>query len=327
MKTKIKSFAKSTISYPLPSLIFMQQESWRQFWEEELKDLLTEVSPIRDYTGKEFELDFLNYELGKPNYPTGFAARENNDSYEATLRVNVRLKNLKTKRVQEQEISFGDFPILTDKGTFILNGVERVVISQLTRSPGVFFPLNINKGKRCFAAKIIPNRGSWLELETEATGVINVKIDRKRKVSAATLLKALGGYNDDDIRQIFTGFDTGEVSYIEETLKKDITNNQEEALLEIYQRLRAGEMSNPDAAKELIFNMFFNFDRYDLSKVGRWKMWSRVPGLKPKKEIEIGKEERVLSVHDIIAVMSSVISTNANRERMADTNRIAQLNL
>jgi len=318
MKTKIKSFAKSTISYPLPSLIFMQQESWRQFWEEELKDLLTEVSPIRDYTGKEFELDFLNYELGKPNYPTGFAARENNDSYEATLRVNVRLKNLKTKRVQEQEISFGDFPILTDKGTFILNGVERVVISQLTRSPGVFFPLNINKGKRCFAAKIIPNRGSWLELETEATGVINVKIDRKRKVSAATLLKALGGYNDDDIRQIFTGFDTGEVSYIEETLKKDITNNQEEALLEIYQRLRAGEMSNPDAAKELIFNMFFNFDRYDLSKVGRWKMWSRVPGLKPKKEIEIGKEERVLSVDDIIAVMKEIIRLNNDPRAVAD---------
>ncbi|MDD3386528.1 MAG: DNA-directed RNA polymerase subunit beta [Candidatus Pacebacteria bacterium] len=318
MKTKIKSFAKSTISYPLPSLIFMQQESWRQFWEEELKDLFTEVSPIKDYTGKEFELDFLNYELGKPNYPTGFAARENNDSYEAPLRVNVRLKNLKTKRVQEQEIFFGNFPILTDKGTFILNGVERVVISQLTRSPGVFFPLNINKGKRCFAAKIIPNRGSWLEFETEATGVINVKIDRKRKVSAVTLLKALGGYNDDDIRQMFTGFDNGEVSYIEETIKKDITNSQEEALLEIYQRLRAGEMSNPDAAKELIFNMFFNFDRYDLSRVGRWKMWSRVPGLKPKKEIEIGKEERVLSVNDIVAVIKEIIRLNNDPRSVAD---------
>jgi DNA-directed RNA polymerase subunit beta len=133
MKTKIKSFAKSKISYPLPSLIFMQQESWRQFWEEELKELFREVSPIKDYTGKEFELDFLGYELGDPNYPNGFIARENNDSYEAPLRVKVRLKNLKTKRSQEQEIFFGNFPLLTDKGTFILNGVERVVISQLAK--------------------------------------------------------------------------------------------------------------------------------------------------------------------------------------------------
>jgi len=316
MKTKIKSFAKSKISYPLPSLIFMQQESWRHFWEEELKELFNEVSPIKDYTGKEFELDFLGYELGNPNYPTGFAARENNDSYEAPLRVKVRLRNLKTKRSQEQEIFFGNFPLLTDKGTFVLNGVERVVISQLTRSPGVFFPLNITKGKRCFAAKIIPNRGSWLEFETEATGVLSVKIDRKRKLPATTLLKALGGFNDDDIRQMFTGFDAGEISFIEETIKKDVTNNQEEALLEIYQRLRAGEMANPDAAKELIFNMFFNFDRYDLSKVGRWKMWSRVPGLKSKEEIN--KEDRVLSVDDIVAVMKEIIRLNNDPRAVAD---------
>ncbi|MDD3969876.1 MAG: DNA-directed RNA polymerase subunit beta [Candidatus Pacebacteria bacterium] len=316
MKTKIKSFAKSKISYPLPSLIFMQQESWRQFWEEELKELFSEVSPIRDYTGKEFELDFLSYELGKPNYATGFAARENNDSYEAPLRVKVRLKNLKTKRAQEQEIFFGNFPLLTDKGTFVLNGVERVVISQLTRSPGVFFPLNITKGKRCFAAKVIPNRGSWLEFETEASGVISVKIDRKRKLPATTILKGLGGFNDDDIRQIFTGFDAGEISYIEETIKKDVTNNQEEALLEMYQRLRAGEMANPDAAKELIFNMFFNFDRYDMSRVGRWKMWSRVPGLKAKDIIE--KEDRVLSVDDIVAVMKEIIRLNNDPRAVAD---------
>jgi len=318
MKIKIKSFAKSNISYPLPSLIFMQQESWRQFWEEELKDLFAEVSPIRDYTGKEFELEFLNYSLGNPNYTSGFAARENNDSYEAPLRVTVRLNNLKTKRSQDQEIFFGNFPLLTDKGTFVLNGVERVVISQLTRSPGVFFPLNINKGKRCFAAKIIPNRGSWLEFETEASGVLTVKIDRKRKIPAVTLLKALGGYNDDDIRNMFVGFDNGEVSFIEETIKKDITNSQEEALLEIYQRLRSGEMANPDAAKELIFNMFFNFDRYDLSKVGRWKTWSRLPDLKPKKDREITKEDRVLSVNDLVSVMKEVIRLNNDPRAVAD---------
>ncbi|MFZ3054837.1 MAG: DNA-directed RNA polymerase subunit beta [Minisyncoccales bacterium] len=318
MKIKTKSFAKSKISYPLPSLIFMQQESGRQFWEEELKDLFAEVSPIKDYTGKEFELHFLDYKLGKTNYPTGFDARENNDSFVAPLRVTVKLTNLKTKRSQDQEIFFGNFPLLTNRGTFILNGVERVVISQLIRSPGVFFPLNVNRGKRCFAAKIIPNRGSWLEFETEATGVLTVKIDRKRKVPATTLLKALGGFNDDDIRNMFVGFDNGEVSFIEETLKKDLAHNQEEALLEIYQRLRSGEMVNPDSARELIFNMFFNFERYDLSKVGRWKMWSRMPELKPKKDREITKEDRVLSVNDLTAIMKEIIRMNNDPMAVAD---------
>ena len=310
MKNKIKDFAKSKISYPLPSLIFMQQESGRQFWEEELKDLFAEVSPIKDYTGKEFELHFLDYKLGKPNYPSGYEAKENNDSFVAPLRVKTKLTNLKTKRVQEQEIFFGNFPLLTERGTFVLNGVERVVISQLIRSPGVFFPLSINRGKRCFGAKLIPNRGSWLEFETEGSDIIAVKIDRKRKVPATTLLKALGGYSDEDIKEMFTGFDTGEISYIEETLKKDPAKNQEEALLEIYQRLRAGEMVNPDSARELIFNMFFNFDRYDLSKVGRWKLWSRLPELKPKKDREIKKEDRILFVEDIVATMKEIIRLN-----------------
>ncbi|MDD5098591.1 MAG: DNA-directed RNA polymerase subunit beta, partial [Candidatus Pacebacteria bacterium] len=267
---------------------------------------------------KEYELHFLDYKLGNPNYPSGFEARENNDSFIAPLRVTVKLVNLKTKRDQEQEIFFGNFPLLTDRGTFVLNGVERVVISQLIRSPGVFFPLNINKGRRCFGAKIIPNRGSWLEFETEASGVISVKIDRKRKVPATTILKALGGYNDNDIKEMFTGIASPEIDYIEETLKKDLAHNQEEALLEIYQRLRSGEMVNPDAARELIFNMFFNFERYDLSKVGRWKMWSRLPEFKPKKEKEIGKEERVLSVNDLIAVMKEMIRLNSDPTSQPD---------
>ncbi|MFA5178517.1 MAG: DNA-directed RNA polymerase subunit beta [Candidatus Paceibacterota bacterium] len=310
MKTKMKDFSKSKIFYPLPSLIFLQQESGRQFWEEELRDLFSEVSPIKDYTGKEFELHFLDYKLGKANYPTGYDAKENNDSFVAPLRVRTKLTNLKTKRSQEQEIFFGNFPLLTERGTFVLNGVERVVISQLIRSPGVFFPLNINKGKRCFGAKLIPNRGSWLEFETEGNDVISVKIDRKRKVPATTLIKALGEYTDNDIREMFTGFDSNEVNYIEETLKKDPAKNQEEALLEIYQRLRSGEMVNPDSARELIFNMFFNFDRYDLSKVGRWKLWSRLPELKPKKDREIEKQDRILAVEDIVATIKEIIKMN-----------------
>ncbi len=222
----------------------------------------------------------------------------------------MKLVNLKTKKAQEQEIFFGNFPILTERGTFVLNGVERVVISQLIRSPGVFFPLNINKGRRCFAAKLIPNRGSWLEFETEASGVITVKVDRKRKVPFTTLLKALGEYSDKDILEMFTGHDNGEISYIEETLKKDLAKTQEDALIEIYQRIRSGEMVNVDAAKELIFAMFFNFDRYDYSKVGRWKIWSRLPELQPAKEREITKEDRVLAVTDIIAIVKEIIKLN-----------------
>jgi DNA-directed RNA polymerase subunit beta len=312
MKNKVKDFSKSQISYPLPSLIFLQQESGRQFWEEELKDLFAEISPVRDYTGKELELYFLDYKLGKSNYPSGFEAKENNDSYYAPLRVRTKLVNLKTKRSQEQEIFFGNFPLLTERGTFVLNGVERVVVSQLIRSPGVFFPLSINRGKRCFGAKIIPNRGSWLELETEYSGVISVKIDRKRKVPVTTLLKALGGYSENDIRDLFVPFDAGETKFIEETLKKDPAKSQEEALLEIYQRLRSGEMANPDSARELIFNMFFNFERYDLSKVGRYKMWSRLPELKPKNDKGISKEDRILSIKDIIEVLKEIIRLNNN---------------
>lgn len=310
MKNKLKDFSKNKISYPLPSLIFLQQESGRQLWEEELRDLFAEISPIKDYTGKEFELYFTDYKLGKPNYPCGYDAKENNDSFVAPLRVKVKLVNLKTKKSQEQEIFFGNFPLLTERGTFVLNGVERVVISQLIRSPGVFFPLNINKGRRCFAAKLIPNRGSWLEFETEANGAIMVKVDRKRKVPFTTLLKALGGYSDNDIKEMFMGYDDGEVAYISETLKRDPAKNQEDALLEVYQRLRSGEMVNPDSARELIFNMFYNFDRYDLSKVGRWKIWSRVPDLKPKKDRDVTKEDRILSIEDITAIIKEVIRLN-----------------
>lgn len=315
---KIKDFSKSKISFPLPGLIFLQKESWRQLWQEDLKDLFSEVSPMRDYTGKELALYFIDYRLGKPNYEDYFEAKENNDSFEAPLRVTVRLVNLKTKEEKDQEVFFGNFPLLTERGTFVINGVERVVISQLIRSPGVFFPQEIVRGRKCFAAKIIPNRGAWLEFETDPAGFLSVKIDRKRRLPATTLLKALAGYSNDNIREIFGGFDSGEISYIEETLKRDHTNSQSEALTEIYQRLRSGELSTPEAAKELIFNMFFNFERYDLSKVGRWKTWSRLIDLRPAKEREITKEDRVLKVEDLISVMKEVIRLNNDPDAQPD---------
>ena len=174
---------------------------------------------------------------------------------------------------------------MTERGTFIVNGIERVTIAQLIRSPGAFFSQQTAREKNRFGAKIIPNRGAWLEFETDSSGFLGCKIDRKRKVAATVLLKALAGLDNDRIKSVFADVDNNpELNYIEKTLEKDATPGQPEALVEIYKRLRPGDLVTPDTAKELIENIFFNFERYDLSKVGRWRMWNRLPALKPAKE-------------------------------------------
>ncbi|MDD5145541.1 MAG: DNA-directed RNA polymerase subunit beta [Candidatus Pacebacteria bacterium] len=314
---KIKNFGKTKVFLPLPYLLSLEKESWAWFWEKGLKELFKEISPIRDYTGKELELWFLDYKLDAPKYKDDLEARLNNDSYEAALRVKTRLVNLKTKEIKEQEIFLTDFPLMTERGTFVLNGVERVAISQLIRSPGVFITSQSSGGRNLFGAKVIPNRGAWLEFETEPTGFIGVKIDRKRKVAATTLLRAFGVDNDLSIKELFQGQNTGKTNYIEETLKRDITHNQAEALVEIYSRLRPGDMVTPDTARELIWNMFFNFERYDLSKVGRWRTWQRLPELKVKSknkkekaEEEITVQDRVLKIEDIVATIKEIIRLN-----------------
>ena len=315
-KIALKNFGKSKIFLPLPYLLTLQKEGWKRFWEHDLKELFEEISPVRDYTGKELELWFLDYKLDKPKYKNDLEARRNNDSYEAPLKARVRLVNLQTKEIKEQEIFLCDFPLMTERGTFIVNGVERVAISQLIRSPGAFFNLQIIQGKKCFGAKIIPNRGAWLEFATDLSGSIEVKIDRKRKVPATTLLRAFGIDNDLQIKELFQDVNRGEIDYVEATLKKDPTHNQAEALVEIYQRLRPGDMATPDTARDLIFNMFFNFTRYDLSKVGRWRMWQRLPELKKNKKtkkgepVEISVEERKLTPEDVIAVIREIIRLN-----------------
>ncbi|XOA42809.1 MAG: DNA-directed RNA polymerase subunit beta [Candidatus Nealsonbacteria bacterium] len=328
-RTRIKNFAKSKIHLPLPYLLSLQKESWRSFCDKELKQLFQEISPIRDYTKKEFELWFLDYKLKEPKYKSDFEAKKNNDSYEAPLIIKTRLVNLKTKDIKEQEVFLCDFPLQTERGTFVVNGVERVVISQLIRSPGAFFTRRRLSGRNCFGAKIIPNRGSWLEFETDSSGAIGVKIDRKRKVAATTLLRAFGIDNDLSIKEKFQDVNKGEVDHIKETLKRDLTHNQAEALVEIYQRLRPGDMVTPDTAKELIENMFFNFERYDLSKVGRWRMWSRLPELKTKISSkkkdktqnlneEITISDRVLKPEDVIAVLREIIRLSNNPEAKPD---------
>jgi len=307
---KFKNFSKSKVSLPLPYLLSIQKESWQTFWERDLKELFSEVSPIRDYSKKELELWFLDYKLDPPNYKNDLEAKKNNDSYEAALRVRTKLVNLKTKEIKEQEIFLTDFPLMTERGTFVVNGVERVAISQLIRSPGAFFTSQRVAGRQYFGAKIIPNRGAWLEFETEPSGFIGVKIDRKRKVAASTLLRVFGVDRDESIQEAFQDVDRDEeIKYIRETLKKDPTHNQAEALVEVYQRLRPGDFATADTARELIENMFFNFERYDLSKVGRWRMGQRLPELKfGGKEITV--KDRVLTREDVIAVIREIIRLN-----------------
>ncbi len=333
-EVKIKNFAKSKISLPLPYLLSIQKENWQRFWQKDLKELFQEISPIKDYAKKELELWFLDYTFGQAKYKTDFEAKENNDSFEASLRVRTKLVNLKTKEVKEQEVFLTDFPLMTERGTFIVNGVERVAISQLIRSPGAFFTSQQVSGRNYFGAKIIPSRGAWLEFETEPSGQIVVKIDRKRKVAATTLLKAFGIGKNGEMQDVFSQVDLGEVKYIEETLKRDRAKNHAEALVEIYMVLRPNELVTPDTAREFIDNVFFNFERYDLSKVGRWRMWQRLPELKKaqfaelrssrastkalanakrkaqNKETEIAVHDRVLKPEDVVAVLKEVIRLN-----------------
>jgi len=316
---QVKNFTKAKVSLPLPYLVSIQKDSWRLFWERDLKELLLEISPIKDYTGKELELWFLDYKLDEPKYKTDLEAKQNNDSFEASLRVRTKLVNLKTKEIKEQEVYFTDFPLMTERGTFILNGVERVVVSQLIRSPGAFFTGQRIGGRNNFGAKIIPNRGAWLEFETEQSGAIGVRIDRRRKIMATTLLRAFGIEKEESLKETFQDVDRGEIGYIEETLKRDTSHNQAEAFVEIYQRLRPGDLATPDTARELIENMFFNFERYDLSKVGRWRMWQRLPRLTPKAknsklktkvEEEILPKDRVLRLEDVVEVVKEIIRLN-----------------
>lgn len=293
--------------FEAPNLLQVQTDSYHWFLSVALKELLKEISPIEDWTGDEFELNFLDYKLDEPKFDERHS-REKNISYEAPLRVTVSLKNKKTDTIQEQEIYLADFPLMTPRGTFIINGVERVVISQLIRSPGVFFSYSkTSRLKRFFGAKIIPSRGAWLEFETESTGAINVRIDRKRKIPATSILRAFGIGKDEDIKKLFEEVDTNpDMKYIVATLVQDQASNTEEGLIEMYRRIRPGDRATTENARQMIHNMFFNFSRYDLSRVGRYRMNQRFG-----TDFNLDEEKnRVLRVEDIIATMKEIIRLN-----------------
>ncbi len=250
----------------LPNLIEIQQRSYEWFLREGLKEMFDDISPIQDFTGN-LVLEFIDYSLGDPKYCVD-ESKERDVTYAAPLRVKVRLYNKETGEVKEQEVFMGDFPLMTETGTFIINGAERVIVSQLVRSPSVYFNAKVDKnGKRMFSATVIPNRGAWLELETDAKDIIYVRIDRTRKIPVTVLLRALGFSSDAEILSLL-----GEDDYLRNTLEKDNTESTERALIEIYERLRPGEPPTLDNARNLLSSRFFDPKRYDLASVGRYKI-------------------------------------------------------
>ena len=263
---KRRSYARISEVLDLPNLIEIQTASYEWFLEEGLKEMFSDISPIEDFQGN-LSLEFVDYSLGESKYPVE-ESKERDVTYSAPLRVKVRLINNQTGEVKEQEVFMGDFPLMTDTGTFIINGAERVIVSQLVRSPSVYFNNKVDKnGKRGLEATVIPNRGAWMEFETDARDVVHVRIDRTRKMPITVLLRALGVNTDQEMMDLF-----GDNEYLRNTLEKDNVETAEKALLEIYERLRPGEPPTVDNAKSLLESRFFDPKRYDLAHVGRYKM-------------------------------------------------------
>ncbi|HAE0520952.1 DNA-directed RNA polymerase subunit beta [Exiguobacterium indicum] len=261
-----RSYARISEVLELPNLIEIQTNSYEWFLREGLREMFHDISPISDFTGN-LVLEFIDYSLGEPKYSID-ESKERDVTYSAPLRVKVRLQNKETGELKEQEVFMGDFPLMTESGTFIINGAERVIVSQLVRSPSVYYNNKLDKnGKRGFSATVIPNRGAWLELETDAKDIVYVRIDRTRKIPVTVLLRALGFGTDQEIIDLL-----GDDEYLRNSLEKDNTESTEKALIEIYERLRPGEPPTVENAKALLVSRFFDPKRYDLANVGRYKI-------------------------------------------------------
>ena len=297
-------FTEGDAALEIPNLIAHQKDSWRDFVESGLSEIFSELNPIDDYTGQKLALRFKEYEFKEPKNTERFA-KENNLTFDAPLQVNIELTNKVTGEVKEQEIYLGDYPWMTDRGTFIINGTERVVVSQLIRSAGVFFTADKVQGRKNYGAKMIPGRGAWLEIETSTNGVIYVKIDRRRKLPITTLLRALGYSKSSEIKELFADIDTGEIKYIDATLDKDPARGMNEALIEVYRRLRPGDLATVDNARSMIEKMFYDFKRFDYSRVGRYKLNQRLGVDLPNTT-----EYRVFQLSDLTAIIREVIRLN-----------------
>lgn len=299
----------------MPNLIEIQLASYQWFLEKGLRELFDEINPTRDFTGKNFELYFGNYFLDQPKYDEK-TAHERNTTYEAPLYVSVKLTNKVTAKTKTQDVYIGDFPIMTARGTFVINGVERVVVSQLVKSPGVFFTGETMRGRNWYGAKVIPNRGAWLEIETDINGVISVKIDRKRRIPVTALLRVFGLSEDSQILAAFADIDTNpDMRYIQNTLEKDPSKNADEGFKEVYKRIRPGDLATVDNARSLIEAMFFHADRYDLSLVGRFKLNQRL-GVSDRNE-------HILTKLDLVDILREVVRLNNSQGVFDDIDHLA----
>src|SRR5437667_432045 len=302
------SYGRIPEMLPVADLIETQIRSFNWFKREGLRELFEEINPITDYTGKNYELKFLDYEFGLPKFDKE-ECRNRDMTFAAPLRINTRL-TIRTGEnageIKESEVFMGDFPIMTEEGTFIVNGTERVVVSQLVRSPGIYFTSSEDRasGRMLYAAKLIPNRGAWLEIETSGKDVLTVKIDRKRKIPVTTLVRALGYGSNNEIKQLFADVDSNpEHKFIQSTLDKDSSTDVNDALVEMYKKIRPGDPPTVDNARALMTSLFFNPRRFDLSKVGRFKLNRRL-GLGTDMNI------RTLSNDDFIAIIRKLIELN-----------------
>ncbi len=326
------SFARIPDIRPMPGLIQIQLDSFEWFKKEGLHELFEEISPIEDFTGKNLSLEFVvpPEPFGKPKYDED-ECRDRDATYSAPLNVKARLINKETGEIIEKDVFMGDFPLMTREGTFIINGAERVVVSQLVRSPGVYFTVDedATTGRNLFAAKLIPNRGAWLEFETSNKNILSVKIDRKRKIPVTTLLRALGSLakdvwhaeqvdlsSDQGILDAFAGVDNNpDIRYIQTTLDKDPVKREDEALMEVYKKLRPGDPATIDNARSLVKNLFFNRRRYDMGNVGRYK-------LNRKMDLSVPQSERILTIDDLVNIVRRLIALNNGHGRKDDIDHL-----
>lgn len=321
------SFTEGDQVLPIPNLTEHQTKSWKEFVDYGLQEVFNELNPIDDYTGQKMSLRFKDYYFKDP-VETDYAAKENLTTYEAPLHVNVELTNKVTGEVKEQDIYFGDYPWMTDRASFIINGTERVIVSQLIRSAGVFFQADTVAGHNYYGAKIIPGRGAWLEFETDTKGVVYVKIDRRKKVPVTTLLRALGMKKTETIPKIIDAikervgdkdFDYNAAKqYIENTFEKDPSDSQGTALLEIYRRLRPGDLATVENAKNMIERTFNDYRRYDYSRVGRYKINQRLGFDTPNDEVH-----RTLQMKDLVAIIAEIIRLNITQDPVDDIDSLA----
>src|SRR5713226_3634258 len=326
------SFARIPDIWPMPGLIQIQLDSFEWFKKEGLRELFEEISPIEDFTGKNLSLEFIvpPEPFGKPKYSED-ECRDRDATYSAPLNVRARLINKETGEIIEKDIFMGDFPLMTKEGTFIINGAERVVVSQLVRSPGVYFTADedATTGRRLFAAKLIPARGAWLEFETSNKNLLTVKIDRKRKLPVTTLLRALASLakdqpyspsfdlsTDQGILDAFRDVDTDpNVRYIQATLDRDPVKREEEALIELYKKMRPGDPATIDNARSLVKSLFFNPRRYDLGSVGRYK-------LNRKLDLSIPQGHRTLTLVDLVYIIRRLVALNNGHGRKDDIDHL-----